>query len=184
MYDAGMTDHDSSTPTPAGAARATGEPLDPAADLPVAGDLPERWIHGSPRGTRNGDPAFQVHRYDPHTYVLRQSKALTAEAPFLYLLFGNERALLLDTGAVKKTDGNPLRETVDELIATWLDRHPREGYHLVVAHTHGHLDHVEPGWTHVHEGGQPGVITPEIGVACSRACLAKARRILLARRAE
>jgi hypothetical protein len=39
------------------------------------------------------------------------------------------------------------------------------------------------GWMHVHEGGRPGEITPEIGVACSRACLAKARRILLARRA-
>ena len=37
------------------------------------------------------------------------------------------------------------------------------------------------GWTHVHQGGRPGVITPEIGVACSRACLAKARRILLDR---
>ena len=35
----------------------------------------------------------------------------------------------------------------------------------------------------VHEGGRPGEINPEIGVACSRACLAKARRILLARRA-
>ena len=39
------------------------------------------------------------------------------------------------------------------------------------------------GWMHVHEGGRPGEITPEIGVACSRACLAKARRILLAHRA-
>lgn len=38
------------------------------------------------------------------------------------------------------------------------------------------------GWTHVHRGGQPGVVTPEIGIACSRACLPKARRILLARR--
>jgi hypothetical protein len=39
------------------------------------------------------------------------------------------------------------------------------------------------GWMHVHEGGRPGVATPEIGIACSRACLAKARRILLERRA-
>src|SRR5262249_38743532 len=98
---------------------------------------------GSPRGARNTDPAFQVHRYDPHTYVLRQSKALTHEAPFLYLLFGNDRALLLDTGAVNKTEGNPLRETIDSVIAQWLDEHPRDGYRLVVAHTHGHLDHVE-----------------------------------------
>ena len=84
-----------------------------------------------------------MHRYDPHTYVLRQSKTLTAEAPFLYLLFGSERAVLFDTGASKKTDGNPLRETVDGIVEAWLAEHPREGYHLVVAHTHGHLDHVE-----------------------------------------
>ncbi len=117
--------------------------LDFTANAPVRGDLDVRWIHGSPRRAPNADPAFQVHRYDPHTYVLRQSKALTAEAPFLYLLFGNERALLLDTGAMKKTAGNPLRETVDSIIETWLEDHPREGYQLVVAHTHGHLDHVQ-----------------------------------------
>ena len=84
-----------------------------------------------------------MHRYDPHTYVLRQSKALTAEAPFLYLLFGSERAVLFDTGASKKTEGNPLRETVDGIVEAWLAEQPREHYELVVAHTHGHLDHVE-----------------------------------------
>jgi len=41
-----------------------------------------------------------------------------------------------------------------------------------------------PGWTHVHRGGRPGTVTPEIGIACSRACLSKARRTLLARRAR
>jgi hypothetical protein len=40
------------------------------------------------------------------------------------------------------------------------------------------------GWTHVHRGGLPGTVTPEIGIACSRACLSKARRTLLARRAR
>lgn len=113
-----------------------------AADAPVHGNLEVRWIHGSPRRTPNTDPGLQVHRYDPHTFVLRQSKALTAEAPFLYLLFGNDRAVLLDTGASKRTAGNPLRETVDTIIDAWLAEHPREYYELVVAHTHGHLDHV------------------------------------------
>ncbi|HXY73294.1 MAG TPA: MBL fold metallo-hydrolase, partial [Actinomycetota bacterium] len=117
--------------------------LDFATGAPVHGDLDVHWIHGSPRGTRNTDPAFQVHRYDPHTYVLRQSKALgPPEAPFLYLLFGTDRAVLFDTGASKKTDDSPLRETVDEVMEAWLAEHPREGYQLVVAHTHGHLDHV------------------------------------------
>ena len=85
-----------------------------------------------------------MQRYDPHTYVLRQSKALTPESPFLFLLFGSERAVLFDTGASKKTGpDNPLRETVDEIIDAWLEDHPREGYELVIAHTHGHVDHVE-----------------------------------------
>jgi glyoxylase-like metal-dependent hydrolase (beta-lactamase superfamily II) len=116
--------------------------VDFATEAPVRGDLDVRWIHGSPRRKPNNDPPIQVHRYDPHTYVLRQSKAINAEAPFLYLLFGNDRAVLFDTGAVKKAAGNPLRETVDGVIDSWLAEHPREDYHLVVAHTHGHLDHV------------------------------------------
>lgn len=116
--------------------------VDFTTDAPTRGDLDVRWTHGSPRGKRDSDPPFQVHRYDPHTYVLRQSKGLSAEAPFLYMLFGNERAVLLDTGAAKRTAGNPLRETIDGVVDAWLAENPREGYELVVAHTHGHLDHV------------------------------------------
>jgi hydroxyacylglutathione hydrolase len=37
----------------------------------------------------------------------------------------------------------PVRETVDQLIATWLLAHRRASYDLVVAHTHGHYDHVD-----------------------------------------
>ncbi len=40
------------------------------------------------------------------------------------------------------------------------------------------------GWTHVHRGGVPGAVTPEIGIACSRACLSNARRTLLAPRSR
>src|SRR6516164_4006073 len=111
--------------------RALVSEIDFNANAPVQGDLDVRWIHGSPRGTPDTDPPFQVHRYDPHTYVLRQSKALTAEAPFLYLLFGSERAVLFDTGASKKAaEENPLRQAVDELIDGWLAEYPREGYEL------------------------------------------------------
>lgn len=109
---------------------------------PVEPDLDVSWIHGAPPGRPCTDPPLQVHHVDEHTVILRQSKALTYEAPFLYLLFGNDRALLLDTGAVADEDRMPLRATVDDLVDAWLARHPRASYPLVVAHTHGHGDHV------------------------------------------
>ena len=104
-----------------------------------SGDLDVRWIHGSPSRRSRTDPPWQVHRYTDDTVVMRQTKDLTYEGPFTFLLFGDERALLLDTGAVKD---DFLRRTVDELIDEWLSRHPRSGYELVAAHTHAHGDHI------------------------------------------
>ena len=110
---------------------------------PVSGDLDVRWIHGSPSKGPGTDPLIQVHRYDQHTYVLRQSKSVHYEAPFIYLLFGNDRALLLDTGATADPARFPLRGTVDRLIASWLgDQAHGDHYQLIVAHTHAHSDHV------------------------------------------
>jgi glyoxylase-like metal-dependent hydrolase (beta-lactamase superfamily II) len=116
--------------------------LDFAAGAPVAGSLDVTWIHGAPSRRAASDPPIQVHHYDEHTVILRQSKSVHYEAPFLYLLFGNDRVLLLDTGATADPVRFPLRDTVDELVAGWLARHPRENYELIVAHSHGHGDHV------------------------------------------
>ncbi|HEY3869162.1 MAG TPA: MBL fold metallo-hydrolase [Actinocrinis sp.] len=117
-------------------------PVDFAARTPVAGDLDVRWIHGSRRRSAAPDPPIQVHAYNEHTVILRQSKAVHYEAPFMFLLFGNHRAMLLDTGATPEPERFPLRATVDRLIESWLAAHPRSAYALVVAHTHGHGDHV------------------------------------------
>jgi hydroxyacylglutathione hydrolase len=116
--------------------------IDFTTGAPVAGSLEVKWIHGVPARRQPSDPPIQVHHYDQHTVILRQSKSVNYEAPFLFLLFGNDRALLLDTGATADPAQFPLRATVDHLVAQWLTRHPREDYHLVVAHTHGHGDHV------------------------------------------
>jgi glyoxylase-like metal-dependent hydrolase (beta-lactamase superfamily II) len=117
-------------------------PVDFAARTPVAGDLDVRWIHGSRRRSAAPDPPIQVHAYNEHTVILRQSKAVHYEAPFMFLLFGNRCAMLLDTGATPEPERFPLRATVDRLIESWLAAHPRSAYALVVAHTHGHGDHV------------------------------------------
>lgn len=105
----------------------------------TAGSLDVGWIHGSRSRRHRTNPPLQVHRYRDDTVIMRQSKDATFEAPFLFLLFGDERALLLDTGAVSN---GTLRHTVDGLMADWLGKHPHADYELVVAHTHGHGDHV------------------------------------------
>ena len=115
--------------------------LDFAPGAPIRGDLNVSWIHGSPSPWHRTDPPIQVHAYDPNTYILRESKDVSFEAPFLYLLFGNERALLVDTGATADPGRFPLRPTVDRLIEDWLGQHPRTEYGLVVAHSHSHGDH-------------------------------------------
>jgi glyoxylase-like metal-dependent hydrolase (beta-lactamase superfamily II) len=84
----------------------------------------------------------ELARPAPGTITLRQPLALSHEAPFMHLLLGRERALLLDTGAVRDAARFPLRARVDRLLDEWLASNPRSGYQLIVAHTHGHGDHV------------------------------------------
>ena len=92
---------------------------------PVDGDLDVAWDHGVPRGTAHTGPLIQVHAYDEHTVILRQSKTTSFEAPFLYLLMGNDRAVLFDTGATADPLTFPLRTIVDGLLADWQERNAR-----------------------------------------------------------
>lgn len=107
-----------------------------------AASLDVSWIHGSEASKYNTDPDIQVHAYDEHTYILRQNMAVHYEAPFMFLLFGGSRALLIDTGATPDPQFFPLRRTVDSIIDGWLASHPHPGdYGLLVLHTHSHTDH-------------------------------------------
>lgn len=99
----------------------------------LAKPLFQPWIDG----TAASEPQTQVQRYDADTFVIRQSVKTNFEAPFLYLLFGKDRVLLLDTGA----GGLKIRATIDGVIADWLKAHHRATIALVVAHSHGHGDH-------------------------------------------
>jgi glyoxylase-like metal-dependent hydrolase (beta-lactamase superfamily II) len=91
------------------------------------------WIDG----TTPQEPETQVQRIDADTFVIRQSVKTNFEAPFLYLLFGRDRALLIDSGA----GGLAIRPTIDRLVADWRARHGNRPVHLIVAHSHGHGDH-------------------------------------------
>ena len=91
----------------------------------VSGKLDVRWNHGSPSAKHDRDPEIQVHHYDEHTVILRQNMAVHYEAPFLYLLLGDDQAVLVDSGATPQHGFFPLRATVDRLLADWLAEHPR-----------------------------------------------------------
>ena len=83
-------------------------------------------------------PAWQVHEYNPDLFILRQSGCSDYEKPFVYLLFGKERALLYDTGSRK---GN-LAPTLQHVMQQWRLRNERAVMPPVVVHSHSHSDHV------------------------------------------
>ncbi|WP_076258684.1 MBL fold metallo-hydrolase [Intrasporangium flavum] len=106
---------------------------------PLPLDTSHRWIHGSRSRRHRTDPDHQVEQLAAGTVLVRQSKDLTYEAPFVLLLLGRERALLVDTGAVP---GAGLRAVVDEQVDAWTRSEELGGIDLVVAHSHSHGDHV------------------------------------------
>ncbi len=112
------------------------------------GVLPKTWLTGGPNCLEV--PDWQVHEYNPTFYIIRESGCINYEKPFLYLIFGRERALLVDTGA----GASDAAAVTAKLIAGWAKRNQRTTVPLVVAHSHGHGDHVagDQGFA-----GMPGV---------------------------
>lgn len=107
-----------------------------ATPRPRAGEMPTTWYAGGP--TCVGRPAFRIHEYRPGFFILRQPACTNYEKPFLYLLIGKSRALLLDTGA----GGIAVAEPIDSILNAWRSSHGGAPRELVVAHSHGHGDHV------------------------------------------
>jgi hydroxyacylglutathione hydrolase len=103
---------------------------------PEHGVLPQSWY--TPGEPRDGSPDFLVHAYNNDFYILRQSAHTHFEKPFLYLIFGRDRAILFDTGAGNVDVAGVVRSVVRE----WLLRNGREHIALIVTHTHNHNDHI------------------------------------------
>ena len=115
------------SPSDAGGAR--GAPLQ-------AGAVPTRMYAGGAQCSER--PRMLVHSYNADFYILRQPACTNYEKPFLYLIFGSRRALLLDTGA----GGLDVAASVDSVVQAWRARHAQRPIELVVAHSHAHGDHV------------------------------------------
>jgi len=110
--------------------------LSPAHSQLVPGTMDVHWNEGSKDCIKNPQPPLQVHRYNAQTFILRESLCATYEAPFIYLLIGKNKALLIDSGAVADAKTMPLAQPVISLLANSGSRLP-----LMVVHTHGHFDH-------------------------------------------
>ena len=110
---------------------------DYAGEGPAPGTLAFRWIYGSNVAARNRDPRVQVVQYNEDTFVLRQNVCVHWEAPFTYLLFGNEGALLIDSGATADADHYPLRKTVNAIVKRWAQARGLSRVPLTIALTSG-----------------------------------------------
>ena len=107
----------------------SGQPLE-------SGQLPTTWYAGG--ASCASTLPLRVHAYNADLFIMRQAACTSYEKPFLYLLFGRDRALLLDTGA----GAIDVVTVVDTLTRAWLARNRRASLDLVVAHSHAHSDHV------------------------------------------
>jgi glyoxylase-like metal-dependent hydrolase (beta-lactamase superfamily II) len=130
---------------PAFQSKATGAPthIDFADHKPASGSFPKRWICGSESCMDNQDPPIQIHWYNDHTAILRQNKAYSYEAPFMYLYFGNDRILFLDQGFTQLHTEWDLRKAVDDCIEKWCLRYHRKpiDMELLLGFSHLHSDH-------------------------------------------
>ena len=108
----------------------------PLTEAARGGRMPTSWYAGG--ATCSATPAFQVHQYSSGFFILRQPACTNYEKPFLYLIIGSRRALLLDTGA----GGIDVAGVVDTLLGAWRRTHNNSPVSLIVAHSHGHGDHV------------------------------------------
>jgi len=92
------------------------------------------WIHGA-ESCENlvNDPNYQEWQqiqYQSRSFIFRQNKCSHYEGPFVYLFLGQERGLLIDTGATAN-GGVKLLELIHNIT----------NLPVVVAHSHGHSDH-------------------------------------------
>lgn len=108
--------------------------LSMSAGAQVALDM--RWDPGAEDCDASGRRT-QAHAIDEATLVFRQNPCVDYEANLVYLLIGEERALLIDSGA---TDDPVASGELTGLVSQYLERGGAR-LPLVVAHTHGHQDH-------------------------------------------
>ena len=101
----------------------------------------KQWIHGAEDCDTSEDPGLEVFQYDESSYILRQSKCLSYEAPFIYVLVGDDKTLVIDTGATADEKAFPLYKTVLSLHKKHAGKKQHDESEILVIHSHSHSDH-------------------------------------------
>ena len=97
------------------------------------------WIHGSKNCDSNQDPIFDVYQHDSTSFIIRQNKCATFEAPFSYVLVGAKQVLVVDTGALSTEPEHSLYAQIERLIG----KQELSMKSILVVHSHSHSDHYE-----------------------------------------
>ena len=97
------------------------------------------WIHGSPDCDNNMDPVHDAYQHSHNTFIIRQNKCLNFEAPFIYVLVGEEKILVVDTGAINDKP----KSSLDKEIQMLLGKEQFFSKDILVVHSHGHSDHYQ-----------------------------------------
>jgi hydroxyacylglutathione hydrolase len=109
----------------------------------------KQWIHGSENCDDNSDKKIDILAIDENTYILRQSKCTSYEAPFIYVFIGSKRIAIIDTGATEDMNVFPLFETIKAIVekksanGTSSNVMKMSDQDIIVLHTHSHGDHHE-----------------------------------------
>ena len=81
-----------------------------------AGSLDVHWDEGAEDCEKTTARRCRFINTSRRRIILRQSLCSNFEAPLMYLLIGDDEALLIDTGAVEDAAKMPLAQTVLELL--------------------------------------------------------------------
>lgn len=117
----------------------------------------KRWFGGLEDCNSQKAEPFDIYMLNQSTWILRQSKCDTYEAPFMYLLVGEEKALLLDTGAIDKATESPLAPTIEKILS----HIKQSNIPLVILHSHSHSDHVQ-GDRQFRNRAQTDIVAAEV----------------------
>lgn len=113
----------------------------PLPDITGTSIFEYRWRHGTASCGVNAEPTLEIFQYNSSSFILRQSKCSSFEAPFMYLFMGSNKAVLIDTGDAEHSSTVPLAPTIDRLLNRYYgesDDPPA----LLIVHSHSHSDHI------------------------------------------